>query len=197
MADEKKENQENEQKEEAAPQETGKKRFSKKGIIRIVAVLFLAGASITAGLIGSIGLGGVGNLFFGTESSESEQEAQKEKEEDKNVETMITDDKLKIIDLDEMIVNITGTTAAGRKTTRFLKVKVSIVYNTHEGDNKITSRKAFLRDSFQDYLRQLDEKELVGTLGFINLKAELLKRAQAIVNSDEVKDILISDLVVQ
>ena len=110
---------------------------------------------------------------------------------------MISDSSIKVMELDEMIVNITGTTTSGRKTSRFLKVKVSLVFASSEDEGKITSRKAFIRDSFQDYLRQLDEKELIGTLGFTNLKVELLKRAKAIINSDEITDILISDLVVQ
>mgnify|MGYP001076511203 CR=1 FL=1 len=196
MAEEKIENEEKDKKSEENLEENTKKRFSKKTIIQIVLIVFLSGSSITAGLISSIGLGGLGNLFSSEQNTSEEKDAEDSSSKEYK-DTIINDDSVKVLELDEMVVNITGTSSSGRKTSRFLKVKVSLVYSSSDGESKITSRKAFMRDSFQDYLRQLDEKELVGTLGFTNLKVELLKRAQAIINSNEITDVLISELVVQ
>ncbi len=98
----------------------------------------------------------------------------------------------------EIIVNVTATTATGRQTSRFLKLNLAIVFDeTLPGANHIEDRKLFLRDSYQDYLRQLSENDLQGSIGLVNLKAELLSRARAITGSDAPQEILIADLIIQ
>lgn len=98
----------------------------------------------------------------------------------------------------EIIVNITATTATGRQTTRFLKLNAALVYDgAAPGATLIEERKLFLRDSFQDYLRQLSERDLQGSIGLAVLKGELLRRARAISESQAPQEILISDLIVQ
>ncbi|EAR51737.1 flagellar M-ring protein [Oceanicola granulosus HTCC2516] len=100
--------------------------------------------------------------------------------------------------LDEMIVNVTSASASGRLTTRFLKVNVAIVYDpAAPGADELEARTLFLRDTFQDYLRQLSETELEGSLGLHRLKAELLRRARAVVGGDAPQEILVSDLIIQ
>ena len=66
MAEDTNENTEKEVKNEENIEEVGKKKFSKKTIIQLFLILLLSGASITGGLIASIGVGGVGNLFLGS-----------------------------------------------------------------------------------------------------------------------------------
>lgn len=98
----------------------------------------------------------------------------------------------------EIIVNITATTATGRQTTRFLKLNAALVYDSAApGAGHIEERKLFLRDSFQDYLRQLSERDLQGSVGLAVLKGELLRRARAISDSQAPQEILIADLIVQ
>jgi len=98
----------------------------------------------------------------------------------------------------EIIVNIAATTATGRETTRFLKLNLALVYDEAvPGADQIEPRKLFLRDSFQEYLRQLNEVDLQGSVGLVNLKSELLRRARAISDSDAPQEILIADLIVQ
>jgi flagellar FliL protein len=98
----------------------------------------------------------------------------------------------------EIIVNITATTATGRQTTRFLKMNLALVYDgMAEGSENVEARKLYLRDSFQDYLRQLGERDVQGSYGIAMLKTELLRRARAISASEAPQDILISDLIVQ
>ncbi|OWU83203.1 flagellar motor switch protein M [Oceanicola sp. 22II-s10i] len=98
----------------------------------------------------------------------------------------------------EIIVNVTATTATGRQTTRFLKLNVALVYDeTRPGAAQIEERKLFLRDSFQDYLRQLSDADLQGSIGLSRLKAELLRRARAVSDSDAPQELLIADLIIQ
>jgi flagellar protein FliL len=99
---------------------------------------------------------------------------------------------------DEMIVNITAITESGRQTSRFLKVDLALVYDrTQDPQGLVAARHLFLRDAFQDYLRQLAERDLEGTLGLVTVKGELLRRARAISGSDAPYEILITGLVIQ
>lgn len=98
----------------------------------------------------------------------------------------------------EIIVNISATTATGRQTTRFLKLNTALVYDeTAPGAGHIEERKEFVRDAFQDYLRQLSERDVQGSAGLAILKAELLRRARSIAGTDAPQEILISDLIIQ
>ena len=103
----------------------------------------------------------------------------------------------KVLEFEEMIVNISGTSASGKKTTRFLKLKVSLVVQDNGHYNEVESRRMYMRDAFQDYLRQIDEKELNGSLGLMNIKMNLLKRAKTILGNKTPREVLILDLVVQ
>ncbi|MCA0922636.1 flagellar basal body-associated protein FliL [Pseudooceanicola nanhaiensis] len=107
-------------------------------------------------------------------------------------------DEMTVTPFKEMIVNITSTTATGRRTTRFLKLNVALVYDAAlPGADDVEARKLYLRDSFQDYLRQLNEADLQGTYGLTTLKTELLRRARAVTGSDAPQELLVSDLIVQ
>lgn len=98
----------------------------------------------------------------------------------------------------EIIVNINATTATGRTTSRFMKLNIALVFDEQaEGAERVEERRLFLRDSFQDYLRQLTERDLQGSLGLITIKQELLRRARVITESDAPQEILIADLIVQ
>ena len=108
------------------------------------------------------------------------------------------DDRIVVTPFQEIIVNITSTTATGRQTTRFLKLNLALAYdNTLPGAPRIEERKLFMRDSIQDYLRQLNESDLQGSIGLVRLKAELLRRARAISDSEAPQEFLIADLIVQ
>ena len=103
-----------------------------------------------------------------------------------------------LLAFDEMVVNITGFTATGSQTSRYMKIRVSLAYAKSEAADKLMDeKKPFLRDAFQTYLRDLSENDLRGSIGLVTLKAELLKRARAVTDSDAPQDILIGDLVIQ
>jgi flagellar FliL protein len=101
-------------------------------------------------------------------------------------------------DFDEMVVNINGTAADGTPTTRYLKIRLEMVYrSTAETEAAVRTRLPYLRDAVLTYLRQLSEDDLRGTGGLFLLKAELLKRARAVMGSDAPQDFLIGELVMQ
>ena len=105
---------------------------------------------------------------------------------------------LPVLPFPEIIVNVTDVTANGRQTTRFLKLNMLMVYDdARPGADTLLAREVYLRDTFQDYLRQLHVSDLRGTRGLAMMKAELLRRARAVGNTDAPAEILISDMVVQ
>ena len=72
-----------------------------------------------------------------------------------------------------------ATTATGRKTSRFMKLNIALVYDeAMPGADHVEGRRLYLRDSFQDYLRQLTERDLQGSHGLATMKNELLRRAR-------------------
>ncbi len=166
----------------------------KRGIaglgLRLVLIIALSSLSLAGGLVAAIGLDGVGNLISGSSETDDEESDAEEQEEAGEEEVY------GIMNFEEFIVNITGYSLQGRKTTRYMKVKLSIVYDEAEFSS-LEDRKLFIRDSFQDYMRQLDERELEGSYGIISLKAELLKRAKAIAGTKGPREILIGDLIIQ
>lgn len=106
--------------------------------------------------------------------------------------------KVTVTPFKEIIVNISATTATGRQTTRFLKLNTALVYDEKApGAQQIEERKEFVRDAFQDYLRQLSERDVQGSAGLAILKAELLRRARSVAGTDAAQEILISDLIIQ
>lgn len=125
-----------------------------------------------------------------------------------------------MLTLDDMILNIRGTSAAGRETSRLMRISLTLVYDAAydgiaaptpaEGDHGVANgapqanpagamaaKTPFLRDAFLEYLRQLTDRDLDGTLGLSTAKAELLKRARAVVGGDAPREVLIGDLVIQ
>ena len=54
-----------------------------------------------------------------------------------------------------------------------------------------------MRDTFQDYLRQLTESDLEGSAGLASMKAELLRRARVVTGSEAPREILVADMIIQ
>lgn len=103
-----------------------------------------------------------------------------------------------LLDFDDIVVNITEATADGTSAARYLKIHLALVYpESPDAEAKMAEKKPFIRDTFTGFLRQMTVEDLRGSIGLIKLKAELLKRARAVVGDDTPSEILISDLVVQ
>jgi flagellar protein FliL len=98
----------------------------------------------------------------------------------------------------EIIVNVTDTSINGRHSSRFLKLNMLMVYDdTREGADRLVAREIYLRDTFQDFLRQLHVSDLKGSQGLALIKTELLRRARAVGHTEAPVEILIADMVVQ
>ena len=105
---------------------------------------------------------------------------------------------LVVMAFDEMIVNISATTESGRQTSRFLKLDLALVYDRKQDpEGLVETRHIFLRDAFQDYLRQLADRDLDGTHGLVTVKGELLRRARAVAGSKAPHEVLVTGLVIQ
>jgi len=131
---------------------------------------------------------GVESKHADTETAETEMESEHE----------TTEAELIVAPIKEMIVNIVSITETGRKSSRFLKLNIALVYDEKiEGANHIAEREVYIRDAFQNYLRQLTERDLSGSIGVVRLKSELLRRARAVTESDAPQEVLIADIIVQ
>lgn len=98
----------------------------------------------------------------------------------------------------EIIVNVTDTGINGRQSSRFLKLNMLMVYDdTRDGADRLIAREIYLRDTFQDFLRQLHVSDLKGSQGLALIKTELLRRARAVGHTEAPVEILIADMVVQ
>ena len=182
-----------------------------KRLIRLAGVAVLCLAALTGGLVASLGMDRVSAMFGGGPAPVAAPEDHAPK--DSHAQPAPKGDghgapadghgapakgKIVVTPFKEIIVNITATTATGRQTSRFLKLNVALAYDeTYPNAANIAERTLFLRDSFQDYLRQLNEVDLQGSIGLVRLKQELLRRARAISESDAPQEILIADLIVQ
>lgn len=103
-----------------------------------------------------------------------------------------------VMPFQEIIVNVTEVLPTGRATTRFLKLHLALVYDEAiEGAPRIPERQLYMRDAFQDYLRQLNVQDLQGSYAMATVKNELLRRARAISGSEAAREMLIADLVIQ
>ncbi len=154
---------------------------------KLILALLLGLISLSLGLVAAVGVDGVSEIVGSGASSEASDEDGKDVEDK---------DKYAFVNFDEMIVNISGYSTAGRKVSRFMKIKISMVIDAGHAE-EVEKKKIFLRDNFQNYLRELDEREIEGSKGIESLRVELLKRAKAVVGKDAPKEILIGELIIQ
>ncbi len=170
-------------------------------LVRMVGIAVLCVAALVAGLAASLGPARIMDMVPGETvppAPPAEEKAAAPAAADAEGHGKGPVGHIVVTPFKEIIVNVTATTASGRQTSRFLKLNLALVYDeTIAGAANIEERKLFLRDSFQDYLRQLTEKDVHGSIGLVRLKAELLRRARAISDSAAPQEILISDLIIQ
>ncbi len=177
----------------AAEDEATPKQGSRRKLMLILGLVVLSVVALGGGLVAALGPSGVMAMLTGHKAEEEIAAPQPG-----DAPPPPPGAELVVMPFEEMIVNITATTDSGRQTSRFLKVDLALVYDkTQDAEGLVEARHIFLRDAFQDYLRQLAERDLEGTHGMITLKGELLRRARAIAGSDAPHELLITGLVVQ
>ena len=165
-----------------------------KKVLSVVLIVVVGLVALVGGLVGAMGYQNA--LALVTGGPDTPEVAAGAVEE--AVEPTAEGGAVIVTPFKEFIVNISATTATGRQTTRFLKLNTALVYDeAAPGANYIEERKDFVRDAFQDYLRQLSERDVQGSAGLAILKAELLRRARSVAGTDAPQEILISDLIIQ
>ncbi|MDX1924473.1 MAG: flagellar basal body-associated FliL family protein [Rickettsiaceae bacterium] len=95
------------------------------------------------------------------------------------------------VDMNDIIVTIASTQAK----KNYLKLSISLQVKTTEAADLVSSRVPLINDSFQTFLRELRPGDLSGSAGVLMLKAQLLKRVNAIVAPQEVLDVLFKEMI--
>ncbi|MBV1863808.1 MAG: flagellar basal body-associated FliL family protein [Rhodobacteraceae bacterium] len=167
----------------------------------MVLAVILSLTAMAGGLVLSMGPDKVLSMIVGSGEEETGEESEvesKHAETEMEPEHETADATLVVSPLKEMIVNIVSITETGRKSSRFLKLNLALVYDEKiEGASHVAEREVYIRDAFQHYLRQLTERDLSGSIGVVRLKSELLRRARAVTESDAPQEVLIADIIVQ
>jgi flagellar protein FliL len=163
---------------EAAP---AKPKLAKKKLIIIIAVatvLLLGGAGAGLYFTGIIG----GHKAGGKEDGGEHDDKKAEKS-----------GKAVFYDLGDMIVNLSGE---GRRPS-MLKVKLTIELDDEKDKAAMEKVKPRVLDSFQAYMRELRVEDLKGSAGIYRLREELLLRVAEAAHPAKVRDVLITEMLVQ
>lgn len=100
-----------------------------------------------------------------------------------------------ILLMEDHIVNLVSGSGP---STRFARVRVAIVYDpVLVPIGTLQEKRPFLRDAFHGFLSQLTERDLEGSFGLVMIREELLRRAQKVAGATGIREILITDLVIQ
>ena len=176
-----------------------KKPLAILAVVLLCLLAGLGGVTLAIGPSGLLEMAGLGGEETAEETVETAESDHGEKGgEDGHGAKPKTEVKMPVMPFPEIIVNVTDTGPQGGQTSRFLKLNMLMVYDeTAEGADRLIAREIYLRDSFQDFLRQLHVSDLSGSYGLAMLKTELLRRARAVGHTDAPHEILIADMVVQ
>lgn len=100
-----------------------------------------------------------------------------------------------ILLMEDHIVNLIS---GDGPSTRFARIRIAVVYNPSMIPiGSLQDQKPYLRDAFHGFISQLTEPDLEGTYGLVMLREELLRRARAVTGLEGIREILITDLVIQ
>jgi flagellar FliL protein len=101
----------------------------------------------------------------------------------------------KVLLLEDFIVNLQRQE---RSAQRYARVRIALVYNpTAAAIGSLDEKALFFRSSFHEFLSQLSERDLQGSMALLTLKEELMRRANAVIGDGVVTDVLVTDLVIQ
>ncbi len=182
----------------------GKESGARPGRLRLILLVLLSVIALGGGLVAAVGparimeLAGLGGGDDADHAAQSDAGEDHETAPEEIRSALAADPSRMAMPFEEIIVNITATSAAGRQTSRFLKLDLALIYDSAAPDAaRLQERQVYMRDSFQDYLRTLDERDLRGSLGLADLKSELLRRARAVSGGEAPREILVSDMIVQ
>jgi flagellar protein FliL len=175
---------------EKAPSEAPSRRFSLRTLL-IVGGLFLLGlAGGGVAMIGPdrlLGMVAGGSTQAPTSNEAGSDSATRWAGESSGATAVLL--------MDDHIVNLVSGSGP---STRFARVRVAVVYDpVLVPIGSLQEKRPFLRDTFHGFLSQLTERDLEGSFGLVMIREELLRRAQKVAGSTGIREILITDLVIQ
>jgi len=97
------------------------------------------------------------------------------------------------VTLPDMLVNLQPD---GRRQ-HFMKIRIALELHSDKDKVLVEKRIPRVMDKLQDGLRGQSKAALQGSAGYDNLKTQLKKRANVALETVEVKDVLIQELLVQ
>ncbi|MDX6752651.1 flagellar basal body-associated FliL family protein [Geminicoccaceae bacterium 1502E] len=101
--------------------------------------------------------------------------------------------KVSFVDLPDLLVNLRSSD----RRPRFLKLRLALEVRDEQAGETVRSLTPRVMDSFQLYLRSLDERELDGPRGLQMLKDEMLMRINHALAPAQVADVLVKEMLVQ
>jgi flagellar FliL protein len=179
--------------ETAPPEPKKRRRFAFGKRLMVIGFAVVLPVAVLGGLAASGGFQSVIKLVTGSSKDEGKKASKDLKLTDAAL-PYNPDAPTVLLPVGEIIVNMAP--APGQAKGRFLKIGVGLVIDqTVEEASK--QKTPYIKDSFQEFLRQMDDGEVAGTAGLIRLRMELLRRSRAILGDNAVREVLITDLLVQ
>ncbi len=97
------------------------------------------------------------------------------------------------VDVPPIVVNLHSTDGA----TRYLKLHFELVTAPGAKPEELKKRLPLVIDAIQPFLRELRPEDLAGSAAVFRIKEQILLRAADALGPDQVKDVLIEDLIQQ
>ena len=164
--------------------EEGKKKVGGKKLILFIVLplLILAGAGVGVYMSGLLD-----PIIGGEESMAADGEA-----EESDGEPLVATPGA-YLEVPEMLVSLRST---GRKQ-QVLKLQVNLELDSPDDLATIEGFMPKIRDNFQVFLRELRVEELEGSQGIYRVKEEMLARVNEAAHPLKVRDVLISEFIIQ
>lgn len=122
-------------------------------------------------------------------------------ESGKTVEASVPDAGQALLPIGRITVNVAASGALSEKRSRYLVIEPTLLYRAdfdqRPGVPRMEEHRAAMRDSYIEFLSQLHENDVYGSAGLAELRAELLRRARLVSQSDAPMSILLQDFVLQ
>lgn len=97
------------------------------------------------------------------------------------------------VDVPPIVVNLHSTDGA----TRYLKLHFELVPAPGANAEELKKRLPLVIDAIQPFLRELRPEDLAGSAAVFRIKEQVLIRAAEALGPDQIKDVLIEDLIQQ
>lgn len=97
------------------------------------------------------------------------------------------------VDLPDLLVNL----RTSERRPRFLKLRLALEVKDEAAAEAVRALTPRVMDSFQLYLRSLDERELDGPRGLQMLKDDMLARINHALAPAQVADVLVKEMLIQ